>query len=138
MTGYQRGLFGAAGTDNRRQRLRSAQRCAPSGSGKLTLKAGTRGCAVWTGALRDPYTGGTIAFARASSSNSSVEIDHVVPLADAWVKGAASWTMSRRTAFANDPLNLLAVSAQANAAKANADAATWLPPAKAYRLHLRR
>lgn len=133
MTGYQRGLFGAAWTDTDGNGCDQRNDVLRRDLGKLTLKAGTRGCAVWTGTLRDPYTGRTVAFARASSSNSSVEIDHVVPLADAWVKGAASWTMSRRTAFANDPLNLLAVSAQANAAKANADAATWLPPAKAYR-----
>ncbi len=36
-------------------------------------------------------------------------------------------------AFANDPLNLLAVSASANRQKGDADAATWLPPNKRFR-----
>jgi hypothetical protein len=62
-----------------------------------------------------------------------VQIDHVVPLADAWVKGAATWSAGKRTAFATDPLNLLAVGASVNAAKGAGDAATWLPPVKSYR-----
>lgn len=33
----------------------------------------------------------------------------------------------------NDPLNLIAVDASANRRKGDGDAATWLPPNKAYR-----
>src|SRR5689334_24934985 len=40
---------------------------------------------------------------------------------------------AKRTAFANDPLNLLAVDGPLNMAKGDGDAATWLPPNKAYR-----
>ena len=43
-----------------------------------------------------------------------------------------------RTAFANDPLNLLAVDGPTNQAKGDGDAATWLPPRKAVPLRLRR
>jgi hypothetical protein len=38
-----------------------------------------------------------------------------------------------RLAFANDPLNLLAVDGQTNEDKGDGDAATWLPPRKAFR-----
>jgi hypothetical protein len=62
-----------------------------------------------------------------------VQIDHVVPLADAWQKGAQQWSPAKRIDFANDPLNLLAVDGPTNQAKSDGDAATWLPPNKAYR-----
>jgi hypothetical protein len=62
-----------------------------------------------------------------------VQIDHVVALSDAWQKGAQQWSRSKRTAFANDPLNLLAVDGPTNQRKGDGDAATWLPPRKAGR-----
>jgi len=59
-----------------------------------------------------------------------LEIDHVVPLAEAWVSGASTWTLARRRAFANDlrGAELLAVSSWSNRAKGAADPATWRPP----------
>ncbi len=89
------------------------------------------GCRVQTGLLDDPYTAERIRFVRGGASE--VDIDHVVALGDAWQKGAQQWSASRRVAFANDPLNLLAVSAEANRAKGDGDAATWLPPNKRFR-----
>ena len=62
-----------------------------------------------------------------------MQIDHVVALADSWVKGAQSWSADVRRAFANDPRNLLAVSGWVNAQKGSGDTATWLPPNKIYR-----
>ena len=62
-----------------------------------------------------------------------MQIDHVVALSDAWQKGAAQWDASRRLAFANDPLNLLAVDGPTNLRKSDGDAATWLPPQRSYR-----
>jgi len=133
MTGYTREAFGAAwsdtdrnGCDQRNDTLRRDLR-------SLTLKAGTNGCAVMTGTLVDPYTGARVVFTRGGSSSSAVHIDHVVALADAWVKGAGGWPQAKRASFANDTLNLMAVSASVNASKGSGDAATWLPPATAYR-----
>jgi hypothetical protein len=66
----------------------------------------------WTSvprALVDPYSGRTIAFQRGQSTSDDVQIDHVVALSDAWQKGAQGLDETRRRAFANDPLNLLAV-----------------------------
>ena len=66
----------------------------------------------------------------------SFDIDHLVPLAEAWDSGANSWSSSRREAFANDetsPLTLMAVSASSNRSKGDRDPAEWLPPAVEYR-----
>jgi hypothetical protein len=86
---------------------------------------------VLSGTLADPYTGRTIPFERGDGT--SVDIDHVVALGNAWATGAGRWSPAERAAFANDPLNLLPVDAGANRQKGDADAATWLPPAKSFR-----
>ncbi|WP_375153935.1 GmrSD restriction endonuclease domain-containing protein [Pseudarthrobacter phenanthrenivorans] len=90
-------------------------------------------CKVQSGMLADPYTGTTISFVRGSGTSSKVQIDHVVALSDAWQKGAQQLTAERRTAFANDPLNLQATDGPTNQQKGDGDAATWLPPNKGFR-----
>lgn len=90
-------------------------------------------CFAQSGTLIDPYTGNSIDFVRGPETSNSIEIDHVVSLADAWYKGARAWDPQRRLDFANDPRNLLAVSPQANFDKAFRDAAGWLPPNQAFR-----
>ncbi|SEB98543.1 Protein of unknown function [Gordonia malaquae] len=99
----------------------------------ITFKPRTRDCVVLTGTLNDPYTRTTIAFTRGQSTSSKVQIDHVVALADAWQKGAQQLTSEERTDLANDPLNLQAVDGPTNQKKSASDAASWLPPNKAYR-----
>ena len=89
-------------------------------------------CTVATGTLRDPYTATTINFVRGVKTSTAVQIDHVVPLSDAWQKGAQKLSYSTRVAFANDPLNLLAVDGPTNESKSDSDAASWLPPNRAY------
>lgn len=90
-------------------------------------------CKVLTGTLADPFTGDTIAFQFGQGTSELVQIDHIVALSDAWVKGAQLLTPDQRATFANDPLNLLAVDGSANAQKGDGDAATWLPSNKAFR-----
>ncbi|MFI8008373.1 HNH endonuclease family protein [Streptomyces sp. NPDC086010] len=63
-----------------------------------------------------------------------LDIDHMVPLAEAWDSGAYDWTAQRRQAYANDlgaDRSLVAVTAKTNRSKADKDPATWLPPADA-------
>ncbi|SIO89864.1 putative secreted protein [Nocardiopsis sp. JB363] len=63
----------------------------------------------------------------------SLDIDHMVPLAEAWDSGASNWSTQQRRAFANDldePVALVAVSAASNRSKADRDPAEWLPPAQ--------
>ena len=97
----------------------------------VVIRPGT--CYVQSGTLHDPYTGTTIEFLRGPTTSDSVEIDHLVSLADAWYKGARLWAPQRRQDFANDPRDLLAVSPKANFDKAFRDAASWLPPNAAFR-----
>lgn len=90
-------------------------------------------CEVISGALLDPYSGKTISFIRGSDTSSAVQIDHVVALSDAWQKGAQQFSQNERIVLANDPLELLAVDGPTNMLKSDGDAATWLPPNKAFR-----
>jgi Protein of unknown function (DUF1524) len=135
-TGYSRAQFGPAwtddvtvaaghnGCDTRNDILRRDLTA-------VVIKPGSNGCTVLSGVLHDPYTNTTIHFTRDNAG--AVQIDHVVSLLDAWQTGAQKLTMSVRTNLANDPLELLAVSGSANEQKADADAASWLPPNKAFR-----
>lgn len=96
----------------------------------LVFKVGTRDCKVITGSLLDPYSGKIITF---SSTKSTIDIDHVVALSNAWQTGAAHFDKIKRQQIANDPLNLLSVDSSLNRQKGDGDAATWLPPLKSYR-----
>ncbi|MFN9957583.1 MAG: HNH endonuclease family protein, partial [bacterium] len=53
-------------------------------------------------------------------------------VSDAWQKGAQKLTSTQRYNFYNDPLNLLAVDGPTNSRKSDSDAASWLPPRRAY------
>lgn len=59
-----------------------------------------------------------------------VDVDHLVPLANAWRSGADKWSDARRGAFANDLTSpqLVAVSASSNRAKGDQDPSQWKPP----------
>ena len=132
-TGYDRDRFGQAWADVDRNGCDTRNDVLRRDLIGLTLKAGTHGCLVLRGTLNDPYTGSTIGFVRGQATSNAVQVDHVVALSDAWQKGAQQWSQTRRTAFANDPLNLLAVDGPTNLRKGDGDAATWLPPRKAGR-----
>jgi hypothetical protein len=150
-TGYSRAAFGQAWTDDSGAPLSHgggtpANEGVARGGGcdtrndilrrdlvDVVFKPGSHDCAVASGTLHDPYTGRTIAFVRGTDTSSAVQIDHVVALSDAWQKGAQYWPAAKRVTFANDPLNLLAVDGPANMQKGDGDAATWLPPNRAYR-----
>ncbi|MFT4199860.1 HNH endonuclease family protein [Gordonia sp. (in: high G+C Gram-positive bacteria)] len=91
------------------------------------------GCFVSTGTLYDQYTGQTIHFVRGPDTSGTVEIDHVVSLANAWTTGAKYWDYPKRHNFANDPMNLQAVGHDINQVKGPYDAQGFLPPNRAYR-----
>jgi hypothetical protein len=63
-----------------------------------------------------------------------VDIDHMVPLANAWRTGASEWDEDRRADFANDldRPQLIAVSATSNRAKGDQDPSQWQPPERGY------
>jgi len=127
-TGYERSQFGPAWKDIDRNGCDQRNDILTRDLTGKTFKAGTNECVVLSGDLADPYTGTTIHFERGGASE--VDIDHLVPLGDAWQKGAQGWDQAKREQLANDPANLAATSASANRSKGDSDMATWLPPAR--------
>ncbi|MFC5157102.1 HNH endonuclease family protein, partial [Streptomyces amakusaensis] len=83
-------------------------------------------CALTGGSWWSYYDDQTV------TSAGSLDIDHMVPLAEAWDSGASDWTPQRRESYANDqgqPSSLVAVTARSNRQKSDQDPAQWLPPA---------
>ncbi|MFF3174954.1 HNH endonuclease family protein [Streptomyces sp. NPDC057900] len=86
-------------------------------------------CAAVTGSWYSEYDGATWTAA------SDLDIDHMVPLAEAWRSGASSWTTAQRQAYANDLTRpqLIAVTDNVNQSKGDKDPAKWLPSRAAYK-----
>ncbi|KAF5378154.1 hypothetical protein D9615_007612 [Tricholomella constricta] len=85
-------------------------------------------CSVTSGKWVSPYDN------VATTLASDLDIDHLVPLREAWVSGARLWTDAQREAFANDLTRpqLVAVTDNLNQSKGDQDPATWLPPLSSY------
>ncbi len=85
-------------------------------------------CKAVSGTWTSPYDGVVIKDA------AEIDIDHMVPLAEAWRSGADKWTDDQRKAFANDlgGIQLIAVTAKSNRAKGDQDPAKWKPPSQTY------
>jgi len=132
-TGYTRAQFGQTWADVDRNGCDTRNDILKRDLSSILYKAGTRNCVVLSGVIVDPYSAEKINFVRGNITSMEVQIDHVVALSDAWQKGAQKLSVASRTAFANDPLNLLAVKGRLNSQKGDGDAATWLPPLKSYR-----
>ena len=128
-TGYSRAAF-THWSDLNRDGCDSRNEILKRDLTQIVFKTGTRDCKVMSGQLLDPFSGKTLIF---SSSKSTVDIDHLVSLSNAWQTGAAYFDKKTRESLANDPLNLLAVDAKLNRQKGDGDAATWLPPLKSIR-----
>lgn len=84
---------------------------------------------VLAGTWLDPYTGKSLTFTdlKDAAQSQAIQIDHVVPLSEAFQSGASAWTSERRRGFANDLGNLLAVDGPTNASKGDDDPAAWRP-----------
>lgn len=121
-SGYRRSLFehwidaDEDGCDTRREVLIAESLAPVAVSGACDLSGGR-----W----RSLYDGVT------STDPSTFDVDHVVPLAEAWDSGAWAWSPERRRRFANDleaDWALIAVSAPSNRSKGDRDPAEWRPP----------
>ena len=132
-TGYTRDQFGPAWADVDRNGCDTRNDILKRDLTNEVFKEKTNGCTVLSGTLVDPFSGETINFVRGVATSSEVQIDHTVALSNAWQTGAFKLTADQRKAFANDPLNLLAVKGRLNSQKGDGDAATWLPPLKSFR-----
>jgi len=125
-TGYNRDLFKAwidadgNGCDTRAEVLLA----------ETLIKALTRNtCTVSTGQWYSPYDGATLTDA------SKLDIDHFVPLSEAWQSGAYAWSSEKRIRYGNDlgySASLIAVSASANRSKGDSDPAKWMPTNRSY------
>ena len=122
--GYDRHLFkhwtdeDKDGCDTRREVLLAEAVAAPAQGSRCSLSDGE-----WI----SRYDGLTEA-----GNGRGFDVDHLVPLAEAWESGAHSWPPDRRERYANDlgyEHSLIAVSARSNRSKGAQDPATWLPPA---------
>lgn len=83
----------------------------------------THGCVVTSGQWLSLYDGVTV------TDPHSLDIDHLVPLAEAWRTGAAGWSAARREAFANDmSVELVAVTAHSNRSKGDDAPPVYEPP----------
>ena len=132
-TGYTRAQFGPTWADVDRNGCDTRNDILKRDLTNEVFKEKANGCTVLSGTLVDPFSGETINFVQGAKTSSDVQIDHSVALSNAWQTGAFKLTPEQRKAFANDPLNLLAVKGKLNSQKGDGDAATWLPPLKSYR-----
>ncbi|MEU4371504.1 HNH endonuclease family protein [Micromonospora chersina] len=121
-TGYSRDLFphwidaDGDGCNTRNEVLYAEATTKPTISGTCTLSGGR-----WYSYYDNAYW----------TLTGDLDIDHMVPLAEAWDSGARNWTTSRRQAYANDlgdSRALAAVTDNVNQAKGDQDPATWMPP----------
>ncbi len=80
------------------------------------------GCDVESGRWLDPYT------TRTYTDPLDIDIDHLVPLANAYRSGASNWDGAERELYANDPDNLLSVEDNANQEKGDKGPEAWKPP----------
>lgn len=117
---YDRGLFGAwSEPDGDCRNTRHELLAALS---TVTVRWSPDGCMVERGRWTDPYTG------RVHLDADALDVDHVVPLAWAWARGADGWDRERRRALAHDPANLLPTEARLNRQKGARGPLEWLPP----------
>jgi hypothetical protein len=82
------------------------------------------GCSLSGGRWYSYYDGATW------TAPADVDVDHFVPLAEAWDSGARNWTTAQRQAFANDlgdSRSLAAVTDNVNQSKGDQDPAEWMP-----------
>ena len=80
---------------------------------------------IWTGS----YTGTVVV------NPSDLDIDHMVPLANAHRTGGWAWSKEQKATFANDlsyPGHLMATTASANRSKGSRGPEEWRPPDETY------
>lgn len=85
-----------------------------------------KGCKIVkdTGKWYSAYDAATV------TNFSALDVDHMVPLAEAWDSGAKAWDNTKREVYANDmgdANSLIAVTAATNRSKSDQDPADWLP-----------
>ena len=126
-TGYSHSLFkhwidaNGNGCDTREEVLIAESQSKP--------QVDAYGCKVIEGDWLSPYDNVM------HTNPSNLDIDHMIPLKEAWDSGAWKWSAAQRQTFANDlsdPRALIAVTAGQNRSKSDRDPSNWIPPQKSY------
>jgi hypothetical protein len=124
--GYDRDFFGGwIDADHDCQNTRAEALIAESQVPVTFTSAAS--CTVVTGQWTDPWSG------TVTTSASSLDVDHTVPLANAWRSGAWAWTPEQRVAYANDlddPDHLIGIPLGENRSKSDDGPEAWRPPAR--------
>ncbi|WP_344984049.1 GmrSD restriction endonuclease domain-containing protein, partial [Nonomuraea soli] len=94
-----------------------------------TVTVDRASCAPIEGRWRSPYDGAVWTLP------ADLDIDHMVPLSEAWKSGAHAWSPERRKAFANSLLDsqLWVVTDNVNQSKGDQDPSAWQPPLAPFR-----
>ena len=120
-TGYDRSYFkhwidaDGDGCNTRKEVLIAEAIVKPAITGTCTLVGGK-----WLSAYDNVTT----------TNSTNFDIDHLVPLNEAWRSGAWRWSAQQRENYANDlgdSRALIAVTATSNRTKSDSDIAHWLP-----------
>ena len=120
---YKRSEFGHGWDDSDGDCQNSRAEALTATSTTSVRFADAKRCRVVTGRWISPFTGKVI------QNAGDTDIDHVVPLAWSWDRGAGQWSRGKREKFANDPVNLWPVEASLNRSKGAKGPDDWLPPA---------
>ncbi|TPH18494.1 HNH endonuclease family protein [Litorilituus lipolyticus] len=104
-------------------RLDTRQYVLVSQGRKVVVRKADKGndCKIFSGEWVDYYS------RKKLTDPSLIDIDHVVPLKEAWDSGANEWPVLKRLIFANDPRNLVITSAGTNRSKSSSNMDDWLP-----------
>ncbi|UOF01575.1 HNH endonuclease family protein [Bdellovibrio reynosensis] len=89
----------------------------------------SNGCTVVRGHWEDPYAGRDYTYA------SDIQIDHFVPLKNAYISGAYKWNQTKRCLYGNflgNDYHLLSVLGDENQTKSDKTPEEYMPPNRAY------
>ncbi len=95
----------------------------------VPVEMNSNGCTVASGFWRDPYSG------RDFTQAADIQVDHVVPLKNAYISGADQWASKRRCLYANflgNGFHLMPVLGSENMKKSDKTPAGYMPPDGAY------
>ncbi len=119
---YERTAFGSGWDDSDRDCKDTRAEALIATSTAPVRFAKDKRCRVVTGRWISPFSN------RVILNSNDIDIDHVVPLAWSWERGASGWSQEKRERFANDQVNLLPVEASLNRSKGARGPDQWLPP----------